>query len=98
MKKSLINLIFILFLSFFMTSCYTYTYTVGNGPQSGAEIVEKNHYLVYGLAAIKTSDPTVMAGDAKDYEVTITHSFIDGLINGLTFGIYNPTTTIVNQY
>jgi hypothetical protein len=27
-----------------------------------------------------------MAGDAKNYQVTITHSFIDGLLNALTGG------------
>jgi hypothetical protein len=36
-----------------------------------------------------------MAGDAKDYQVTIEHTFVDGLINALTFGIYTPTTTKV---
>jgi hypothetical protein len=38
-----------------------------------------------------------MAGDAKNYEVTTTHSFVDGLINLLTGGLYTPTTTIVKK-
>jgi hypothetical protein len=83
--------------SLFMTSCFTYTYTVGEGPQSGVVVTEKNHYVVYGLAPIKTSDPIEMAGTAEDYEVTIQHTFVDGLINALTLGIYNPTTTMVKK-
>jgi hypothetical protein len=38
-----------------------------------------------------------MAGDAKNYEVTIKHTFVDGLLNLLTYGIYTPTTTIVKK-
>jgi hypothetical protein len=78
-----------------MASCYTLTYTVGDGSKTGEVIKKKNHYLVYGLAPLKTSDPTKMAGDAKNYDVTINHTFVDGLLNVLTSGLYTPTTTIV---
>lgn len=78
-----------------MSSCYTLTYTVGDGSKTGEVIKKKNHYLIYGIAPIKTSDPTKMAGDAKNYEVTIKHTFVDGLLNALTSGLYTPTTTIV---
>lgn len=80
-----------------LTSCYTYTFTVGDGPQSGATVQAKNHYFVYGLAQGKQSDHKEMAGNAENYGVTIKHTFIDGLINSLTFGIYTPTTTIVQK-
>lgn len=97
MKTSLKNQTFILLVSMTLTSCFTMTYSVGEGAKTGIEVKEKNHYVVYGLAPIKTSDPTKMAGGAKDYTVTIQHTFIDGLINALTFGIYSPTTTIVTK-
>ncbi|MFM7773971.1 MAG: Bor family protein [Candidatus Kapaibacterium sp.] len=80
-----------------LSSCYTLTYNVGEGAKTGLSVSEKNHYLVYGLAGIKTSDPTKMAGNAKDYTVTIEHTFVDGVINALTFGIYSPTTTTVTK-
>ncbi len=35
-----------------MTSCYTFTATVGNGPQNGTQIVAHNHYLIAGLAPV----------------------------------------------
>ena len=43
------------------------------------------------------SDPQKMAGEAKDFEVTEVHTFVDGLIGVLTFGIYTPPTTKVQK-
>jgi hypothetical protein len=97
MKKVFLSLTLILGLSMFMSSCYTYTFNVGDGPQTGIEVKKMNHYLIYGLAPLNVTDPNVLAGDAKDYQVTITHTFVDGLINAITFGIYTPTTTIIKK-
>jgi hypothetical protein len=97
MRKVIFNFALALSVTFLLSSCYTLTYSVGKGAQKGMEIKEKNHYLIYGLAALKTSDPTKMAGGVADYDVTITHTFIDGLINAITGGIYTPTTTIVKK-
>ena len=97
MKKTVLNLSGILILCFLFSSCYSLTYSVGEGPQSGIEVKEKNHFFIYGLATGKTSDPTEMAGDATDYEVSISHTFVDGLISAVTFGIYNPTTTKITK-
>lgn len=95
MKNKLFSFAMVCLISLSMTSCYTLTYAVGTGSQTGEVIQKKNHYLIYGLAPLKTSDPSKMAGDAKNYEVTIKHTFVDGLLNALTSGLYTPTTTIV---
>jgi hypothetical protein len=97
MKNKFVSFALFSFLCLSMASCYTLTYTVGTGTQTGETIKKKNHYLIYGIAPLKTSDPIKMAGDAKNYEVTIKHTFVDGLINLLTYGIYTPTTTIVKK-
>lgn len=97
MRKTVFNLILVFGISLSMTSCYTYTMTVGKGSQTGVEYKKMNHYLIYGLAPIGTSDVKEMAGGAEDYEVTIKHTFVDGLLNAITFGIYTPTTTIVRK-
>ncbi len=70
---------------------------MGNGAQSGVQVTGMNHYLIYGLVPLKVSDPNELAGGASDYTVKIEHSFIDGLINAITFGIYTPTTTTVTK-
>jgi hypothetical protein len=97
MKKGLLKLSLSLVIAFMMTSCYTFTATVGNGPQTGTKIVAHNHYVIDGLAPISTADTKQMAGDAKDYSITVTHSFIDGFLLMLTGGIYTPTTVTVTK-
>jgi hypothetical protein len=97
MKKTLLNLVLVFGLTVMMTSCYTYTMSIGKGAQTGVEVRKMNHYLIYGLAPIGVSNPKEMAGGAENYDVTITHTFIDGLINAITGGIYTPTTTIVKK-
>lgn len=97
MKKFLVNLLLVVALGVSLSSCYTYSITVGNGPQKGIVESKKNHYLINGLAAVGTVDAKTLAGDAKDYKITITHSFIDGLIASLTFGIYTPTTVTITK-
>lgn len=95
MKNKLFSFALVCLISLNMASCYTVSYAVGSGSQTGQTITEKNHYLVAGLAPIKTANPTQMAGDTKNYQVTIKHTFVDGLVNLLTSGFYTPTTTIV---
>tara|TARA_B110000091_G_C13629304_1_gene396418 strand:+ start:136 stop:417 length:282 start_codon:yes stop_codon:yes gene_type:complete len=91
------NILFLSVMLFCLSSCYTHTYLVGNGPQTGIEVKEKNHYLIFGLAGISTSNPDQMAGGAENYSVKTSHTFVDGLLNALTGGIYTPTTTIVTK-
>lgn len=94
-EKTIVNFALGLLITSMLSSCYTQTYSVGLGPQKGVEVKDKSHYLVYGLAPIKTADPVKLAGESEDYEVTIQHTFVDGLINAITFGLYTPTTTKV---
>ncbi|MEJ8758083.1 Bor family protein [Pontibacter sp. H259] len=97
MKRTVKMLAATLLMSSMLTSCYTYTMTVGKGAQGNAQVKKMNHYLIYGLAPINVSNPAEMAGGAKDYTVTIEHTIVDGIINAVTFGIYTPTTTVVTK-
>jgi len=97
MKKQLLKWSLVVAIAMTMTSCYTFTATVGNGPQTGTKVVAHNHYVIAGLAPISTANTKVLAGDAKDYSITVTHSFIDGFLNMLTGGIYTPTTVTVTK-
>jgi len=83
--------------SMLLASCYTYTTVVGDGAQGNTQVKEWNHYVIYGLAPVGVSDAKAMAGGAEDYTVTVKHSFVNGLIAGITFGIYTPTTTVVTK-
>lgn len=83
--------------SMLLTSCYTYTSVVGKGAQGNVKVTEWNHYLIQGLAPVKISDSKQMAGGAENYTVTTKLSFVNGLVAGLTFGFYTPTTTTVTK-
>lgn len=96
-KKSMKMMMVVFASSMLLTSCYTYTSVVGNGAQGHKQVTKWNHYVLYGLAPVDVSDSKEMADGATDYTVTIQHSFVNGLIAGLTFGLYTPTTTTVTK-
>ena len=87
----------VLLCSCLLTSCYTYTSVVGQGAKGNQEITKWNHYILFGLAPVGVSDSRQMADGATDYTVTTRESFVNGLVAGLTFGIYTPTTTTVRK-
>ncbi len=90
--KSVLSLMFFVLM---LSSCYQQRIIVGNGPQGNKEITEWNHYLIGGLAPVDVADVTKMADGAADYEVWNRHTFVNGLIQVLTFGIYTPSMTTV---
>lgn len=97
MKKNLLKMSLVIAVSLIMTSCFTFTATIGNGPQTGVKVVSHNHYLINGLAPVSTAKVKEMSGDAKDYSITVSHSFLDGLLALITSGIYTPTTVTVTK-
>lgn len=98
MTKEIFKLVGVALLcSTLLTSCYSYTSVVGQGAKGNQEVTKWNHYVIYGLAPVGVSDSKEMAGGANDYTVTTRQSFVNGLVSGLTFGIYTPTTTTVKK-
>ena len=97
MKKFLSVFLILIALSASMSSCYSHKFAIGDGPKTGVQVTAKNNFFLYGLVPGKVSDPQKMAGDAKDFEVTEVHTFVDGLIGALTLGIYTPTTTKIQK-
>lgn len=91
----LLTIIFV--ASLMLTSCYSYTSVVGSGAQGNTQTTKWNHYVIYGLAPVGVSDSNEMAGGAENYTVYTRHSFVNGLIAAITFGIYTPTTTTVTK-
>lgn len=83
--------------SMLLTSCYSYTSVVGKGAQGNTEVTKWNHYVIGGLAPVGVSDSKQMANGAEDYTIFTRHSFVNGLVASLTFGIYTPTTTTVTK-
>lgn len=97
MKKIFTRLAVAFSAAVLLSSCYSYTSVVGNGGTGNTKVTKWNHYVIGGLAPVGVSDSKVMAGGATDYTVFTRHSFVNGLIGGITFGIYTPTTTTVTK-
>jgi len=98
MKTKLLKLVAgALICMFTMTSCYTYNVVVGDGAKGNTEVKEWNTYFLFGLIPANTSDAKQMAGGATDYNVKTQMTFVNGLLYGITFGIYTPTTTFVTK-
>lgn len=93
----LTNCAVLLTASVMLTSCYSYTSVVGKGAQGNQETTKWNHYVVYGLAPVGVSDSKQMSEGAENYTVHTRQTFVNGLVSGLTFGIYTPTTTTVTK-
>ena len=83
--------------SMVLTSCYSYTSVVGKGAQGNSQVTKWNHYLIDGLAPVAVSDSKQMADGAENYTVYTRHTFVNGLVAALTWGIYTPTTTTVTK-
>ncbi|MGB5262495.1 MAG: Bor family protein [Lutimonas sp.] len=96
-KKTLKRITLLLAVGILFTSCYSYTTVVGEGAKGNDTTSKWNHYLIAGLAPIDVSNPTDLAGGAKNYTVKPEQSFVNGLVSILTFGIYSPTTTTVTK-
>jgi len=97
MKKRINTIALATVFALSLSSCYTYTTVVGNGAQGNKQTKAWNHYLIGGLAPVGVSDPAELAGGATDYDVKTEITFVNGLVNALTFGIYSPSTTTVTQ-
>ncbi|MEJ2584268.1 MAG: Bor family protein [Robiginitalea sp.] len=97
MKKFPFLIALLFTATLFLSSCYSYTSVVGDGAQGNDTVTKWNHYVIYGLAPVGVSDSKEMADGAENYEVHTRHSFVNGLIAALTFGIYTPTMTTVTK-
>ena len=83
--------------SMLLSSCFSYTSVVGEGAKGNTQTTKWNHYVIYGLAPVGVSNSKQMANGAKNYTVHTRQSFVNGLVSGLTFGLYSPTTTTVTK-
>ncbi len=98
MKRKVLQVAAALLLACSMTSCYSTSTIVGsldqNTPMVEVNTVH-NHFLLYGLVGVSNHQlqDSAYVGDIKEYKVKKSITFVDGLLQWLTFGIYTPTTT-----
>ena len=72
--------------SLFLVGCYTQTFVVGDGPQTGQTASQRQWFALYGLIPLTQVDTGALAGGATDYEIQTQRSGVDILI-GMPAGI-----------
>jgi len=99
MKKLIMKKILAVFLlAFVFTSCYNNRVLVGNvNPNDPVVKVQKvwNSHLICGLIPIAKTNikASEFVKNNANYVVKTNISFVNGLIQYITWGIYTPTTT-----
>lgn len=94
--KKLIPLLGLILL---LSSCYTSKVAVGNikGDEPLVKVhTKKNHSIIFGLIPVgknQVQHASSVVGEKTDYLLETQKTFVDGLLEWLTIGIYNPTTT-----
>ncbi len=87
-----------IFIAVSFSSCYTTKVSVGNvSPDQPMTKVNSvwNHHLIAGLIPLNNAKMRAdkYVGDRDRYMVETNQSFLNLLVNFVTFGIYTPTTT-----
>lgn len=88
----------VLFASLSLTSCYNTKVVCGDITRQTPVVKvnsEWNHHLLYGLVPLKNAkmEAKEYVGNKKSYVVKTNQTFINMLVNAITFGLYTPTTT-----
>lgn len=84
-------------LALVMTSCFSYTVTVGSGAKGHDSVSKWNPYFIDGLIPGTQVDPKQLSQGATDYTITTKFSIGNMLVSALTIGIYTPTTVTVTK-
>lgn len=88
----------VLLASLSLTSCYNTKVVCGDITRQTPVVKvnsEWNHHLLYGLVPLKNAkmEAKEYVGNKKSYVVKTNQTFINMLVNAITFGLYTPTTT-----
>lgn len=75
----------------FLCSCSTQTFKVTQGSAKTVPNYEgTNHFIFWGLGQEKLIDPKEVCGERKVAQIHSKTSFMNGLLGGITWGIYAP--------
>ena len=98
MKKSLTAISILILITFALSSCYVMNHTVGEGAKGNSEVVQRQWYVLWGLAPLNDVDTNSMAGGAEDYNIEVKQSFVDAIIGAFTGAVtIAPRTVTVTK-
>lgn len=92
------KLFVLLCASMMLVSCYSVTYCYGDMKEDSPSVkVNSIHHPGFICGLVGTGKSQIATSKymdgVKDYKVKHSISFVDGLLECVTFGIYTPTTT-----
>lgn len=94
-KKTLFLIVIVAVACVCATSCWKHTFTVGAGAVDGQQVYKKwHHHFLFGLIG-DTNVEVEKVCSSGNATIKDQHSFLNGLIQAVTFGIYGPTTVKV---
>ena len=93
---SKIKLMLLLTLFVLTVSCNVHTFTFGGDPSEGYSKVLKQHNFIGGFISSKT--PVINEiNNETNFSIVVKQSFFDGIFAIFSFGLYTPTTIIINK-
>lgn len=78
-----------------LQSCYVQNVSVGMTADEPAQQVAKvkNHYFIEGLVQLKKDEAKNHVKNDQKFRMKTKITFWDGILSGITCGIYTPSTT-----
>lgn len=78
-----------------LQSCYVQSVSVGMSESEPVRQVAKvkNHYFIEGLIQPKQDEAKNHVSNDKKFRMKTKITFWDGILSGITYGIYTPSTT-----
>ncbi|MFN3454918.1 MAG: Bor family protein [Pseudobdellovibrio sp.] len=81
----------ILVAAILASGCATQTFKLSEGqPKSIPSYEGTSHFIFWGIGQEKNLDPKEVCGTRKVSQVQTQYSFLNGLLSGITWGIYSP--------
>ena len=81
-----------------LAACNTHTHVIGNGPSTGVSQSATQWYALFGLVTLNNVDTGSMVGDATDYQIESSRTFLDAFISGFTqYGTISRRTVTVTK-
>ena len=93
---SRIKLILLLAVFVITTSCNVHTFNFGKGPSEDySKVLKQNNFIG---CLISNNTPVINEiNNETNYSIVVKQSFFDGIFAIFSFGLYTPTTIVVNK-
>jgi uncharacterized lipoprotein YmbA len=81
----------ILISALLLSGCATQSFRLSDGQAKSIPSYQgTSHFVFWGIGQEKQLDPKEVCGARKVSQVQTTYSFLNGLLSGITWGIYSP--------